>query len=119
MRLVRFLLLSLTLLVLGTTMASAHEGISHEQPSAEASFAAVGSEAPSLSRSCPGIPGKFCCCGTLHAVPGKGKLPLADAVGYFSANTTADRVRVISFVSATPSARLPSAARPRAPPLFS
>jgi hypothetical protein len=120
MRFVRLLLSALAALVLCTGVANAHEGNPHKEPTAQAAevVVAVG-VATSLSRSCPGVPGKACCCGALHALTGGGKATLADRRTGFSIGITQSSAQPVSLVLWAPSAPLPFAARPRAPPFSS
>ena len=72
------LALALSALLLVPQLAGAHGG--HAQPpsiaqeEAAAPVALVADlVAPSLSESCPGAPGRKCCCGTAFALAGAGK----------------------------------------------
>ena len=121
MRSVRSLLLPLALLVFGTGVANAHDGYAHEAPKADdAGLTQLSSGGAALSPSCPGVPGKFCCCGTIAAVSGAAKAVIAVS-GYWTLHLEPQVGASSSFnISPAPrAAPLLSPARPRAPPELS
>jgi len=119
------LLLTLGALALAPQWASAHGGhdqaLSNATDEAAPSVALVaGSVPPSLSESCPGAPGRRCCCGTAFALAGAGKPAPANTNAWTSAPAMAAGATQFADSSVPPiAAPWWSQARPRAPPLSS
>jgi hypothetical protein len=121
MHFVRSLALSLGLLLVGIGLANAHEGNAHYQSTAEDTGTAVLSpEGAALTRSCPGVPGKFCCCGALFALGGTGKAAVIHSAGWtLRIEPTAVPTLFTPLALAPRPAPSLSKPHPRAPPLFS
>ena len=112
--------LAVLLLVLGTSLPAHAHNESH--PSADSHHAdadghVAGPAHHRLSPSCPGVPGHLCCCGSLFALSGHGKISVIDTSGWEPAvvAVSAEKVELPSFPSLRPAA--PSRARPRGPPV--
>ena len=114
--------LAVLLLVLGTSLPAHAHDESHppaEIHHADAGGHIAGSAHHRVSPSCPGAPGHLCCCGSLVALSGHGKVSVVDVAGWEPAvrAVSAEKVAHRSFPSPKPAA--PSRARPRAPPVSS
>jgi hypothetical protein len=110
--------LVLLLLVLGTSLAAhAHDQYAHQSSTAH-DEALVSAHASVLSQSCPAVPGRMCCCGSLAALAGSGKVSLVNCSSWNLAVALATTAVKFENSSTLPlAARRSFEARPRAPPL--
>jgi hypothetical protein len=114
------------LLVLGTSVAAltpqaahAHDRYAH-QPATAHDQAVAGAHAGVLSQSCPAVPGRMCCCGSVAALAGSGKVSVVNCSSWHLAVALATAgVKFENSSILPPAARPLSQARPRAPPLSS
>jgi hypothetical protein len=124
MLLIALLVLTAGIAVLAPETANAHSQYVHQPSHVDASGPAhAGSQAPEvhagLSQSCPAVPGRWCCCGSLLALSGGGKAAASGSDGWSLAlDVGSGGTGFKPRAQLPPSAALPSRARPRAPPAF-